>query len=333
MKVSIEGLRASPDGRFWLDLPRLEIQPRTCTAVLGPNGAGKTTLLRLLAGLEQPESGALRFLDGRGRPVPRPRVAYAMQEAVFVSGTVRRNLELALRLAGLSEPRLRARRAAAALGIEGILDRRARALSGGEAQRVNLARALALEAPLLLLDEPLAQVDAATRARLLDDLAERLGGSHATALVVTHDRDEALRLAERLVVLIDGKLRAQGTKREVFENPPDPDVARLLGHAVLRRGGECVAIPPGGLEPGAGAPGFLLRVRSCADLATHLEVSGVIDDEPVRLRLPPEARRPRPGEALIVHARRAVTLPPCSAAVRAAGSPAPADSAGPPGSS
>ena len=234
MEARIEGVHFAYGDRPVLDVPDLRFEAGRVTALLGPNGSGKSTLLRLLAGLERPRSG--RVLIG-GKPAPRARssVAYAFQEAVFLSGSLRANLDLALRLRGLApdERRSRLAEAAGACGVVHLLDRPANRLSGGEAQRANLARALALRAPLTLLDEPLAGFDERGRGQMLEELPALLRRFAGTAVLVTHDRDEALRLAADLVLLREGCVRAAGPKREVFASPPDPDTAELLGYTIL----------------------------------------------------------------------------------------------------
>ena len=199
MDVALDGVAVLRDGRTVLDAPALSFLSGTTTAVFGPNGAGKTTLLRVVAGLQRPVRGQVRIGNSAVRP-PRhapPRTALAFQERVFVGGTVRENLALGLGLRGLApeEQRSRIVEAAAELDFTDLLDRPARQLSTGEAQRVNLARALALRAPVTLLDEPLSGIDRIARVQLLDDLPRLLATFATTTILVTHDREEAFRLA------------------------------------------------------------------------------------------------------------------------------------------
>jgi len=208
--VELQGLRFERDHRLVLDIPFARFASGRTSAVLGPNGAGKTTLLRLIAGVEQPTAGVIRI---GGRPLSRPSgsrtpTALSFQRPTFVRGTVRDNLDLALRLRGVpaAERRTRIGDVAARCGLERLLDRPAGRLSGGEAQRTGLARALVLRAPVTLLDEPLSGVDAAGRARLLAELPALLSEYASTTIVVTHQRDEALALASTMSVLTDGHL-------------------------------------------------------------------------------------------------------------------------------
>ena len=200
--------------------------------------------------------------------------------------------------------------AAAACGIESLLDRPARQLSAGEAQRASLARTLALRAAVTLLDEPLAGIDRATRVQLLDDLPRLLSTFARTTILVTHDREEAFRLADHLVVLVDGRVRAAGPKRSVYARPPDAVTAELLGYTVLRAGAHVIAVPPGGLCVGAGAPDFWMEVERVVDLGNHRHAVGRVGEARVDLKLPDEDLVTGPGRRLRIAAREYVSLPP-----------------------
>jgi ABC-type sugar transport system ATPase subunit len=313
MDVSVADLLVIRDGRPVLQIPELTFPSGTTTAVFGPNGSGKTTLLRLIAGLERPSRGAVRLGDVRVEqgPAARKRVGMAFQTAVFLRGSVRQNLDLALRLRDVPGPDRKARieEAGRECGIAHVLDRPARHLSGGEAQRVNLARALALRASITLLDEPLAGIDRGTRTQLLADLPRLLATFTATTILVTHDREEAFRLADRLVVVIAGSVRAAGVKGSVYAHPPDRETAELLGYTVLPANGRVVAIPPGGLQLGDGALGFNLAVGQVIDMGHHLHVGGTIEGCRADVRLPAGVAPPPSGLALRVHAASHVPLP------------------------
>jgi ABC-type sugar transport system ATPase subunit len=270
-------------------------------------------LLRAIAGLERPSRGEVRLSGLRvGQDqATRRRVGMAFQTPVFVRGSVRHNLDLALRLreVSASERRSRIDDAAGECGIAHLLDRPARHLSGGEAQRVNLARVLALRAPVTLLDEPLSGVDRIARTQLLADLPRLLAKFAATTILVTHDREEAFRLADRLVIVMAGAIRAAGVKSWIYAHPPDQETAELLGYTVLPHHGRLVAIAPGSLRPGNGALGFLLEVEQVIDMGNHLHVVGTITDQRVDLRLPVGVAPPLEGSSLNVHAAPdAVTL-------------------------
>ena len=306
MDVSLADLQFARDGQTILQVPGLVFPSGSTTAVLGPNGSGKTTLLRLIAGLERPSRGAVR-LGGLqvGKDEASPRlVGMAFQTPVFVRGSVRHNLDLALRLRDVpvSERRPRTEEAARECGVAHLLGRPARRLSRGEAQRVNLARALALRAPVTLLDEPLAGIDRGARTQLLADLARLLATFAATTILVTHDREEAFRLADRLVVVIAGAVKAAGVKGSVYAHPPDRETAEVLGYTVLPTEAGYVAVAPGGLRPGTGALSFLLAVGQVIDMGNHLHVFGTVQDQPVDFRLPAGFAPPTPGSHLQLYA-------------------------------
>ena len=298
MDVQFDSVRVERGKRLVLEISSLRIHSGRTTAILGPNGSGKTTLLRLIAGLEPLRAGRVS-IDGSNRSI-----AYVFQEQVFLRRSVRENLELGLRLRGVdkAQRRLRSEDAARRLGVTDLLDRRADQLSGGEGRRVSLARALCLQAPLVLLDEPLEGLDERTYVRLLDELPQLLTAFNATTLLVTHNRDEALRLAQDLVVLVDGRVHAAGHKRDVLTNPQVIPVAEVLGHTVLGINGRWLAIPAGGLQMGPGRLEFSMVVESVLDLVDHHEVAGRVEGTMVRVRLPAASSAPKPAERLLIHA-------------------------------
>ena len=310
MEVHLHDLVFRRPSRFCLDVPELRIPRGSVTAVLGPNGSGKTTLLRLVAGLESPDRGVANLDGSAATTVASRRVSYAFQEAVFFSGTVRENLALALRLRGIqgADAGARIEEVARDNGTEELLDANARRLSGGEAQRVNLARALSLRAPLTLLDEPLAQLDGAVRARILDELPDLFRRFTQTVLLVTHANDEALRLADRLVVLVDGRVRAYAEKKELLEHPSDPRVAELLGFVVLSSLRGLVAVRPATLAVGDGAVTFTMSVRRVVDLLHGREVLGTVEGTRVAALLPPGVGAPAPGASIQIATDAAIPL-------------------------
>lgn len=231
------GLRLVREGRAVLDIPTLEVREGEVLAVIGPNGAGKTSLLLSLA-LLLPADMDYRF---GGRPVRLPQESLALrrqmavvfQEPLLLDTTVLENVVLPQRLRGVprAEARSRAEEWLERLGVSHLARRHAHGLSGGEAQRVSLARALVTRPRVLFLDEPFASLDVVTRGDLLRDLPALLRAVGATALFVTHDFTEIPPIADRVAVLSGGRLVQIGTPREVFTRPAGELVSRLVRHA------------------------------------------------------------------------------------------------------
>ena len=273
-KLSARGLVVRRGGRLLLDVPAFDLAPGEVVALIGPNGAGKTTLVLQLALLERPDAGEILF-DGapvRGRELAlRRRMAVVFQEPLLLDRTAAANVETGLRLRGVSgdERRTRADRWLARFGVEALAQRSPRTLSGGEAQRVSLARAFALEPEILLLDEPFSALDQPTREAITGDLAAALSETGVTALVVTHDRDEAARLGHRVAVMIRGRITHTGTPSEVFGAPADEETAAFVGvetmiaATVVGRDGELVRLSAGGHEIEAVAPGDFTSALIC----------------------------------------------------------------------
>ncbi|MBV9820579.1 MAG: ABC transporter ATP-binding protein [Solirubrobacterales bacterium] len=211
-------------------------------ALLGPNGAGKSTLLDALGGGLTPVRGDVRR---------HGRVAIALQAAELARRSALDNVILALAWWDVPRPERaeRAREALAALGASHLADRRADALSGGERRRVHIARVLALRPDILLLDEPFAGLDAEARGRLLADAASALRSPARATLIVVHDRAEAWALADRMLIMLDGRIVAAGAPRELLDEPPSPEVARFLGFdGELREGSAIVLTRPAHVE-------------------------------------------------------------------------------------
>ncbi len=233
--LSVRGLRHSRGGREVLSVGSLDVAPGSRLCVLGANGAGKTTLLRLLAGIEHPRQGQV-CLDGvgitGGGVALRRRIAFTAQRPVLLSTTARRNVELPLRWRRVPRKRCRALADTALerLRIAHLADRQATGLSGGEQQRVSLARALALDSDVLLLDEPAASLDAESRTAFIDDLGRALADRATTVVHVSHRVEEAMRLADQVIALIDGRIHQIGPSSELIRRPISAGVARLVGY-------------------------------------------------------------------------------------------------------
>ena len=203
----------------WVDLDLHEGQ---VTALIGPNGAGKSTLVRVLSGLSKPQAGTVTHEE---------RIATALQAPALARRSVEANIRLAQRWWGVPrhDRERRCMDSLVALGVDQLASRRGDRLSGGEARRVHLARVLALDPKILLLDEPFAGLDPATRADLLYDTSSVLRSDDRATLVIVHDRAEAWALADRVAVLLDGKIAAEGTPSEIFERPSSAAVAEFVG--------------------------------------------------------------------------------------------------------
>lgn len=252
--LEVRGLRVSRGGAAILEIPALAVSPGETLCLIGPNGAGKSTLLLGLCGIDPPTAGVLLF---RGERVPagasslayRRRTALVFQEPLLFNTTVFENVASGLKIRGLAAEKVR-RQVGESLErfrIAHLADRAARTLSGGEAQRTSLARAMAVAPEILLLDEPFAALDPPTREGLLADLERTLRETRTTTVFATHDRNEARRLADRVVVLHEGRVRQVGSVDEVMRRPADPFVAAFVGVENILPGRLQRRAPDGGL--------------------------------------------------------------------------------------
>lgn len=231
--LEIRGLVMKAGKSTILNLPALDVYKNEVLILLGPNGAGKSTLLQVAAGLAKPTSGTVRFIE-----TPhindleyRRKVSTVFQSPLLLTDTVSHNIATGLAFRGLSKQEINARvdRWLDLLHITHIKNRQAKVLSGGEAQRVSLARAFCLETELILMDEPFSAVDAPTRQELLDDLRNILSKTNQTCIYVTHDIDEALTIGDRVAVMFGGDLHQIGTVQSTFDHPKTPEVAAFMG--------------------------------------------------------------------------------------------------------
>jgi molybdate transport system ATP-binding protein len=210
---------------------RIPLGQSPVTVLFGPSGSGKTTLLRMISGLDRPDAGSISFQgrdwfdSSRGIHLPpqQRRAAFLFQDyALFPHLSVARNVSFAAR-PGTTREILKK------FGLLELSGRRPHAISGGQQQRVALARALASDPALLLLDEPLSALDAPTRTWMRYELRRMLLNAGVPALVVTHDRMEAVALGDWMAVIVEGRIRQAGPIQEVFRHPADPQVAESLG--------------------------------------------------------------------------------------------------------
>ena len=222
MTIRATGLWLERGGRAVLNDVSFEARSGEIVALLGPNGAGKSTLLAGLAGLIPPS---------RGRVDREGRTAMALQTPALARRSALANVEAALAWWGTPADQRRDRALAALeqVGVDGLAERPAATLSGGEARRVHLARVLALDPDVLLLDEPFAGLDTAARGDLLYDTRELLRSPGRATVIVLHDRAEAWALADRTALILGGRIVAEGDTREVLDHPPTPEAATFLG--------------------------------------------------------------------------------------------------------
>lgn len=222
-------------GAELFSVDELEILAGEVLCIIGPNGAGKSSLLRVLGMLEPPTRGQL-LLDGsevsKGNLVKqRRRVATVFQEPLLYDTTVYENVAAGLKYRHIPRREISGRVAAALdlLGVGHLAGHRAHSLSGGEAQRVSVARALVLEPEVFLLDEPLGGLDPEAARKLLEDLRQLLHERKITTVFVSHDRSEALAIADRVAVMMSGKIVQLGPVQEVFARPATPEAASFVG--------------------------------------------------------------------------------------------------------
>ncbi|MEV5878496.1 ABC transporter ATP-binding protein [Streptomyces sp. NPDC052101] len=256
----------------------LTVEDGALACVLGPSGCGKSTLLRIVAGFHSATWGTVtlhgRVLDdGRTRvPAERRHIGYVPQDgALFPHLTVAANIGFGLSRADRRE---RVGEMLDLVGLDGLADRHPHQLSGGQQQRVALARALAPRPQLLLLDEPFAALDAALRTELRTEVAATLRRAGATAILVTHDVDEALAFADTIAVMRDGRIVQAGTPHALYHRPADAGIARALGEA--------------NLLSAKAADGYAATAFGPLPLNTDTEQDGVVMLRPHQLRMTSE---------------------------------------------
>jgi tungstate transport system ATP-binding protein len=237
--LEVRDLLVCRENRPVVEVDHLAVDQGNVLAVVGPNGAGKTSLLLAVAHLLKPERGQI-FINGEEISAQkelqyRRRIALVLQEPLLFSQSVYENTAIGLHFRGVLKEEIahRVDHWLNRLGVAHLRDRRADKLSGGEAQRVSLARAFVLQPELLLLDEPFSALDTPTRRGLLDDLRNILAETATTTLMITHNLQEAAQVSHHLSVIIGGKLRQTGTPEELQNSPASDEVAAFL-HAQSR---------------------------------------------------------------------------------------------------
>ncbi|MCC6613571.1 MAG: ABC transporter ATP-binding protein [Anaerolineae bacterium] len=298
--LSIRSLAFAVGDRTILHDIDLEIDRGEIVALIGPSGSGKSTLLRLIAGLERPTAGDI-LLDGQslaGVPPHARNIGLMFQDyALFPHLTVAQNILFGLKMRGTpqADKQERLEELLALVNLRGFERRRVTHLSGGEQQRVALARSLAPQPRLLMLDEPLGALDAALRQRLLSELKTILRSLGLTTLYVTHDQSEAFDIADRIAVINAGKIEQSGTPEAIYKQPRTVFIARFLGftnilpverieggHAVTALGSYPVEGQPTALLL---APGSITLVNAADATATMRVTDRIFEGETYRLRL------------------------------------------------
>ena len=305
----------------------LEVHDGEFLALLGPSGCGKTTLLRIIAGLER-QSGGRVLIGGRDVSALPPRkrgLAMVFQNyAVFPHLTVADNIAFGLRMAGADKARMRRQveRAAALLHIEPLLARYPAQLSGGQRQRVAVARALAVEPAVLLMDEPLSNLDALLRLEMRAELKAVLAAAGTTTIYVTHDQTEAMGLADRIAVMHGGVIEQIGDAPEIYHRPRTRFVGGFVGSPPMNfltlpvREGEValggltlrtpttapevvLGLRAEDLRPAAPQEGFPFELRVAEPLGSHLLLTGSTAGQLLRVVVPhADGALPAPGQVL-----------------------------------
>jgi sulfate/thiosulfate transport system ATP-binding protein len=303
-----------------LDDVSIDVPDRSLTALLGPSGGGKSTLLRVLAGLETPDAGEVR-IGGADvtRVPPRDRgIGFVFQHyAPFKHMTVAENIAFGLTVRRRPKAEIKARVAELIdlVHLDGLGQRYPGQLSGGQRQRMVLARALAVEPRVLLLDEPFGALDAAIRAELRDWLRRLHEQIHVTTIVVTHDQEEALELADQIVVINQGRVEQAGTPTDLYDHPASPFVMTFIGASTLLHGSwhrphDIDLLADAGAPDGDRAPGRAVgRVRRVIALPTHIRVDVDVPDhaDAVVVHLPRDgesASGVAPGRTVRLHPRQ-----------------------------
>lgn len=241
-QLEVKNLRFSCDGRKILDVTYFDLKKKECLVLFGPNGSGKSTFLRIISFLQQADSGEIYYQGEKAGKKNRlelsRKVVYLLQKPVFFKGTVKDNLLMGLKFRKIDSPQQKQRleRISELFALNSLLDRSPLELSGGERQRVHLARAFILEPEFLFLDEPFNGLDVQFWEEIIADFYRIRKASGVTTILVTHLRQEAAFLADRLAVMLKGEIVQTGSLEEVFSTPASPEISRLMGQETLVEG-------------------------------------------------------------------------------------------------
>jgi glycerol transport system ATP-binding protein len=292
VQLSLEGISKKVGRETWLHAMSLAPQPGAVTVLLGATQAGKTSLMRIMAGLDAPTAGAVRVdgVDVVGKPVRERNVAMVYQQFInYPSMTVHGNIASPLKLRGESGIDARVRQLAGKLHIEMFLDRYPAELSGGQQQRVALARALAKAAPLMLLDEPLVNLDYKLREELREELGALFAAGDSTVIYATTEPGEALLLGGYTAVLDAGELLQYGPTAEVFHRPQSLRVARAFSDPPMNL--VAASAVAGGVQLQGGP------VLALADMPPASAVAGALT---VGMRANALHLQPQPGDVVLL---------------------------------
>jgi sulfate transport system ATP-binding protein len=293
MSISVRGISKRFDDFLALDDVSVEVEGGSLTALLGPSGSGKSTLLRIIAGLETPDSGSVFIdeIDVTGRPPQERGVGFVFQHyAAFKHMTVYNNVAFGLKIRRRPKAEIaeRVHELLALVQLEGLAKRYPSQLSGGQRQRMGLARALAIDPAVLLLDEPFGALDARVRGELREWLRRLHDETHTTTVIVTHDQEEAMEVADEVAVMSSGRIEQVGSPREVYEHPANVFVMGF-GDSFVRPHDLDLALEPGSATREAMIErivhlGFEVRAELVRDDGEQLAVQ-LTRDEAERLEL------------------------------------------------
>jgi len=300
MSIEVRNLQKRFGATVVCDRLCLTIASGELVALLGPSGSGKTTLLRIIAGLEVPDGGSVHFhgRDATHTDVRRREVGFVFQHyALFGHMSIFENVAFGLRVRprGQRPPETEIRRRVTDLlrlvQLDSLADRYPHQLSGGQRQRIALARALAVEPKVLLLDEPFGALDARVRKELRRWLRRLHDEMRVTSVFVTHDQEEALEVADRVVVMNHGRIEQDGTPDEVYDRPATPFVLQFLGDVNLMADGDATGyVRPHELDvlthPAAGSMPAVLGQTLTVGANTRLEFQRLDDGGYVDVELP-----------------------------------------------
>jgi multiple sugar transport system ATP-binding protein len=324
--IRIESVRKTFGSMTALRDVSLDVRDGEFVALLGPSGCGKTTLLRAVAGLDRQTSGRI-MIGGRDvsdLPPRSRRLAMVFQNyAVFPHLRVRDNIAFGLVMTGAAKDRIdrQIARAANMMHIEALLDRYPAQLSGGQRQRVAVARALAVEPAVLLMDEPLSNLDALLRLEMRAELKSVLAEARTTTLYVTHDQTEAMGLADRIAIMHEGRIEQIGAPLEIYRQPksmfvggfignppmnflrlPVTDSVVRLGSLILNppisaNGRVMLGVRPEDLEVADADAGFAFNVHVPEPLGPHILLTGDVEGQSMRVAVAPD-RVVQPGDVI-----------------------------------